>query len=476
MIVNKFLAVIIIWSSIVTSGPFFSGIFHKNVVTMDYITGRLAEVKENQIEEYGTSDQVIATNMSLAIVENKAELSLVIDSRKYEFSVLLMPSYMGIYEGNTIVGVDSDSEELISFRIEREAYKIGLMQDREMLEGKTVFYLGIFEAEKNIVYYFQVELNGLDIETILQSAQEGFVDSGYTSEMMERIEVAYLTLSVGDFVMKDDSTNLVAEIDFTQQDMSVLMNDTTDMLSSAISQVKDLSKEGFVKMNGKSSRALIKGIPDSVYKSGEFEKWKKVWNGWSEKTGYAVYPMSYGLSNNGRLHYVMTYSISVDCDWDDQIFDIGYRITNNCWVLYMTNTDELTIFDSRARVAVDANVYFKSKSDEGVFTRRYYSLVKADSWIQIATKYVVGHIPYVGMIVDAYDILSGIGDVTEGKWYPFADNYELQVQEGKLIKEVYVYAEKLKQVGDCLYLVLKGDRIKSVSYGFGYSVYDPAWW
>lgn len=476
MILNKLLSILIIWSSIVTTIPFVSNDVSNIVVTMDAVKGRLAEVEEGKIEDYSTTDSVMATNVSLAIDENKADLSLIIDSQQYSFSILLLPSCLGIYAENTVIGIDSFSDELISFRIEKDAQKIGLMPNCETLEGKTVLYLGVFNDEKNVVYYFQVELRGFDIEVVIQDALEGFEDSGYTNEMMERIEVTYLTLSIAKSTMSDSGSSFSSEIEFTQQDMNLFSGETIDTLSSTISQLKEASNEGFVKTSDMSALSLINGIPDIVYKSGKLDEWKKEWNGWDEKTGYAVYPMSYGLSNSGRLHYVMTYSIPVDIDWDTQEFDIGFKITNNCWVLYMTDTEELTIFDSRARVAADANVYYKSKSDKGVFTRRYYTINKADTWFERASKFVIGYIPYVGDAVKLYETLSGSGDLTKDKWYPYADSYELQASEGKIIKEVFVYAEELKQVDDYIYLRLEGDGIHNISYGFSYNVYDPVWW
>lgn len=89
---------------------------------------------------------------------------------------------------------------------------------------------------------------------------------------------------------------------------------------------------------------------------------------------------------------------------------------------------------------------------------------------------MIGYIPYVGDAVKLYETLSGSGDLTKDKWYPYADSYELQASEGKIIKEVFVYAEELKQVNDYIYLRLEGDGIHNISYGFSYNVYDPVWW
>lgn len=91
--------------------------------------------------------------------------------------------------------------------------------------------------------------------------------------------------------------------------------------------------------------------------------------------------MRYAGTDN-RLHYVMTFSIPQNIDWDTQTFDIGFRVTNNCWVLYNVYTGDLGIFDSSARVAADVDVHYLSnniasqteKQGTGIETVRPYRL------------------------------------------------------------------------------------------------------
>ena len=473
---KKIISLVLICAMIVSLASTASATGFEQEITRSSIEGRLAETTDGSIEEFNETEAVIAQEFSLNIDGNTATLGLTILENNYTFNVLLLPSHLAAYEGLAAVGVESEEGNLISFRIEQNAMLIGLMPNCEHLEGETVLYLGIEDADEEQLYYFQIAIPDLNVNALLADVEELYNENSYTPEEIERIEVAYLTLSMAKNVDLNEKTEFASEITFNEEDGNISTEGAIDTLSIGISELKEKSAEGFVKMDGPSARSLIYGVPDDVYKSGEFDQWIRTWNGWSEKTGYAVYPMSYGLSNNGRLHYVMTYTISPYINWSTQTFDISFKITQNCWVLYLIESNELMIFDSRARVAVDPEVFYSSKTDTGVFIRRYYTVTKADTLIDRATKFVVGYIPYVGDAVNLYETLSSSGDLTANKWYPFTETYAGQVAENKIIKKVTVHAEGLKQIDDYLYLQLIGVGIYSVNYGFNYSVYDPVWW
>lgn len=445
-------------------------------VSKDYVVGRVAQISDDGIESFEETGLITGSKLSLRISDNIAHLSIMIADDEYIFEVMLLPSKLSPYVETTVVGVAPAFENLASFRIEANAKKIGLMQDCSDLSGKTVLYLGILNDNKNELYYFQVDVSELNMSSIIQSVGEAFLATGYTAEDVERLEVAYLTLSLAKPISDHSEHIFSAEANMSELEGNSCPNQDEDVFTTAFSQLKEDSENGFVKVNTLKSRSLIKGIPDEIYKSGEFDEWIYGWNGWSAKTGYMVYPMSYGLSNNGRLHYVMTYSISTNCNWDTQTFDISFKVTQNCWVLYMIDDDEVMIFDSRARIAVDPSIYYESKTEKGVFTRRYYTITKADSLVERASKVVIGYIPYVKDVAKIYEELKSKGDLTVNKWYPFEDSFELQDAQGKIIKEVKVCAEKLKQIDDYLYLRLEGTGINSINYGYNYSVYDPVWW
>lgn len=335
-----------------------------------------------------------AQEFSLNIDGNTATLSLTILEDNYTFNVLLLPSHLAAYDGEAAVGVESEEGNLISFRIEKNAKLIGLMPNCEYLEGETVLYLGIEDAAKEQLYYFQIALPDLNVDAVLADVEELYNENSYTPEEIGRIEVAYLTLSMAKNVDPSKKTEFISEFTFNKEDGNISSENAVDALSIGICELKEKSAEGFVKMDGPSAHSFIYGVPDDVYKSGEFDEWIRRWNGWDEKTGYAVYPMPYGLSNNGRLHYVMTYSISPYINWNTQTFDISFKITQNCWLLYLIESNELMIFDSTARVAADPEVFYSSQTDTGVFIRRYYTITKADTLIDRAAKFVIGYIPY----------------------------------------------------------------------------------
>lgn len=473
---SKIISLLLICAMIISMASTAAATGFEQEITRGSIEGRLADIIDGSIDEFNETEAVTAQEFSLNIDGNTATLSLTILEDDYTFSILLLPSHLAAYDGEAAVGVESGEGNLISFRIEKNAKLIGLMPNCEHLEGETVLYLGIEDAAEEQLYYFQIALPDLNIDTVLADVEELYNENSYTPEEIERIEVAYLTLSMAKNVDPNRKTEFISEITFNQEDGNISSENAVDTLSIGISELKEKSAEGFVKMDSPSARSLIYGVPDDVYKSGEFDEWIRRWNGWEAKTGYAVYPMSYGLSNNGRLHYVMTYSISPYINWNTQTFDISFKITQNCWVLYLIESNELMIFDSRARVAADPEVFYSSQTDTGVFIRRYYTITKADTLIDRATKFVIGYIPYVSDAVNLYETLSGSGDLTANKWYPFTETYAGQVAENKIIKKVTVHAEGLKQIDDYLYLQLIGVGINSVNYGYNYSVYDPVWW
>lgn len=473
---SKIISLLLICAMIISMASTAAATGFEQEITRGSIEGRLADIINGSIDEFNETEAVTAQEFSLNIDGNTATLSLTILEDDYTFSILLLPSHLAAYDGEAAVGVESGEGNLISFRIEKNAKLIGLMPNCEHLEGETVLYLGIEDAAEEQLYYFQIALPDLNIDTVLADVEELYNENSYTPEEIERIEVAYLTLSMAKNVDPNRKTEFISEITFNQEDGNISSENAVDTLSIGISELKEKSAEGFVKMDSPSARSLIYGVPDDVYKSGEFDEWIRRWNGWEAKTGYAVYPMSYGLSNNGRLHYVMTYSISPYINWNTQTFDISFKITQNCWVLYLIESNELMIFDSRARVAADPEVFYSSQTDTGVFIRRYYTITKADTLIDRATKFVIGYIPYVSDAVNLYETLSGSGDLTANKWYPFTETYAGQVAENKIIKKVTVHAEGLKQIDDYLYLQLIGVGINSVNYGYNYSVYDPVWW
>lgn len=437
--------------------------------------GRRFENNNGQIESYEQSEIVEGRNFSLAIEGNSACLSLIIDNKQLQFDLLLLPSQFAIYTGNTVIGVcdETTSEcKIVSFRIEQNALEIGLMEENIDLVDKTVLFLAIEDTIKREINYFQIPLS-INFPLVYNTVNSRYIDTDYSAAEIEKKEVSYLTLSNR---ASDEDTFVSTITTISESDLSNNAEniDSSDELVDAIKDIKDASQYGFVQLSNSKSKSseLINGIPDDVYKSGAIGVWKKEWSGWDKKTGYAVYPMYYAGTSN-RIHYVMTYSISKDSDFSNQEFDIGFKITENCWVLYLVEDDEVAIYDSRARVAVDPQITCISNTERGVFTRRYYTIVKADTLIDRASKIIIGYIPYLGDVATIYETLTSNDDLTQNHVYPYGDNFEQQEDEKKIIQEVSVCAEGLKQIDDYLYLKLCGDSISSVNYSFSYTIYDP---
>ena len=189
---------------------------------------------------------------------------------------------------------------------------------------------------------------------------------------------------------------------------------------------------------------------------------------WLRGLSYAIcrYEQSYTLYND------ILYFTKID--WDDQSFDIAFTILDNCWVLYFASSDEAVVYDSRAVVAVDPEVFYSAKSEYGIFTRRYFTIKKNSTFADRVSSVVLNYIPYLSDVVQITRTLTG-EDLDANRWVAFPDTYELQQSAGIIINKVIVYGTGLKQKEDQLYLKLEGTDINSVNYGFDYDVYKPLW-
>ena len=274
--------------------------------------GRKFSVENEGIESYESSEIACAENLSLVINGNSADLLLVIENHQLNFELLLLPSQFAVYKGNTIIGLSIEgclNYNVASFRVEKNAFQIGLMEENYSLVDKTVLYLGIENLLTNEIYYFQLELPCFDFAPVFQVVNTYYDSTKYSPDEVERIEASYLTLSSTKSQKNTSPTTISIEGSLSEESGNVEYSSGNHALSETLRNIKEISKNGFVKMNNTNSRSLINVIPDEVYKSGELYKWKKAWNGWTEKTGYAVYPMQYAGTSN-RIHYIMTFYIS----------------------------------------------------------------------------------------------------------------------------------------------------------------------
>lgn len=438
-------------------------------------SGRMFSVDAGYVESYETSEPVSAKEVNVDINGGRAILELEMNGCQLNYQIKLLPSQFGMYKGNTIIGVAQNSSyaySVVNFRIERNANKIALMQDNLSLENRTVLFLGLYNSVDNRVAYFQIELEHLDFDSVYNEVNTQFEDSTYSSEDVERIEVSYLTMAVAKQERTSNVTTFTETGTALASDGNIENVAGSDVLSDTLQDLKEMSKNGLINLD---SRSLINGVPDNVFKSGDFDKWVYGWNGWDSKTGYMVYPMRYAGTEN-RLHYVMTFYISQSMNFDTQKFDMGFTVSNNCWVLYNVYNRDLGVFDTSARIAVDPEVYYKSNSQRGVFTRSYYTLNKEGSMMKNIAKVIIAYIPYLSDVYNSYDILTAKESTLTNKVYPYPDNYDNQKEQGELINEIHAGAEGLKAIKDYLYMELTGSEIKSVTYKWIYSVYDPVWW
>ena len=448
-------------------------------VRISNISGRKFPVSNGHVQSYGLSQPAEAEDLSLCIASNHAKLSVIIGGKQLDFDIQLLPSQFAIYKGNTIIGVQSNIDpeyKIASFRIEHSAYEIGLMEDNLELSNKTVLFLGVEHLPNSEIFYFQVEIF-IDFAAIYAEVSRCYCSTEYTPADIEKIEISYLTLRpVSNDGNQSKRQSVPTTISSKFLDATAVRSNSTakefDELSTAIERIKNASKDGFVKVNNTRGDSLINGIPDDIYKSGALEVWKRAFDPFSTGVGYLVYPMQYAGTPN-RLHYAMTFMLTKSLDYPGQEFDIGFRITQNCWVLYYAADDEVVIFNSQARAAVDVELSYETDDEYGVFTRRRYSLVKADTLWDLASKIVTGYYPTANAISLIYETITGGEALENNADYHYGDNYAQQVNQEEIVKKVTVLAEGLRQVGDYITLTLKGNSITTAYYLLRYWPYDP---
>lgn len=437
-------------------------------------TGRSFSIEQGQLEEYESSEVVEAKDINLDIEGAIIDLTLELENDVLNFQLELFPSQFGPYKGNTVIGVSTRENlnyNIVNFRIEKNANSIALMKENLFLTNATVLFLALRSVSTNEIFYFQIELKNFDFEVLLEAANTQFTNSMYTVKDMEMIEVSYLTMNSTKSVRSLNSTTFTKTGTISKVEGNIKCDVEDDTLSDTLNDLKEMCKNGLINVNTRAS-SLINGVPDEIYKKGAFDEWQSGFNGWGTKTGYEVYTTRYGGTDN-RFNYVMTFSIPQTIDWDDQIFDIGFRITNNCVVLYNVYTQYLGVFDSSAYITVDANVHYASNSYNGVFTRRYYTSNKNSYELSNITKVIVGYVPYLADIAYLYEELTASSATTTNKVYPYGDNIEAQASEGKIVREVGVCEKGLKQKTDFLYMKLNGSKIEDVDYGYKYTCYAP---
>lgn len=397
------------------------------------------------------------------------------------FYLELYQSQLGIYRGNTLIGIEENelnNYKVVNFRIENSANTMALLDKNINLQGKSVLFFGVYNKKLNLTYYVQVPLTDINLDYIADNLNN--TNNGYSAEEIEKREIAYISLNF-DNRIKRSTKNDFETLDISSENTYDVyekrsleyVGEVID-IGDTLDELKEISHGSFIEEK-RIPKSLINGIDDSVFKSGRFNTWKTKFNGWSLKSGYAVYPMRYAGTNN-RVHYVMTYLISDKQDYGTQQFDISYKVTNNCWVLYNVNNRTLSIFDSRARIVTDPYVYYKSNTATGVFNRRYYTYNLNGYNKSNILKAIIGYIPYAGAVSNLYDQLTSTSATTTNKWYPYGDSYNIQKNERYIVREVKAYGRGLKEKYDYILLKLEGDGIRNISWGFNADFYDPTWY
>jgi hypothetical protein len=390
----------------------------------------------------------------------------------YKGEIELYQSNMQHNLNNVIVGKDANNDDysIINFRLEKVAESITLLKPNLALEGKTVLNLAIANKHENKIYYFQIEIKDINFDSIYNSIKS--ISYKTDDEELSKMEMKQMTFENSSKIFGiDNKTSSVLKYNLIQDEktgvnkMDILndedyetINIEEDTFNNLAQQTKELGRLHYEDLK---TRSLLTSVPDSIFKSGEFDKGHFGGDSWNSRR-YYYYPMRFAGTDN-RLTYVMSYTTPDSANNSIQEYDLSFKVRDNVWVLYNVYNEELGIFDERGRIEADAKITYKIKSSDtkGVFTRRYYTYVRGAYDKKNIYKLVVGYIPYANEIDKIYSAITAKSETATHKWFPWEDNYEEQKADEYIVKEVTVEAKDLKKTNDYLYLKLKGDHITS---------------
>jgi len=443
------------------------------------------EVKpeKNEMYQIESGRAAVFSGGEMKTIQSEEELSVIFDQQQVHYSdgkmalkfvmntatehknvdieVKLYPSQISLFKHNTIVGKMvsiNDPFDLLSFRIEKNSTSSTLLKPNLYMEGHTVLTVGVFNKNTNVTYYYQQLADELNIDEMIYGASKNLSQDGLLEEDLINIEQDYLLL-------KPQNHNSLLEEGLQAQ------HNIIGTLSS--DQGEDQNNTNTIKQSlDLASNSLLYRVPDSIFKSGEINKWYN-FNNTSDPAPYAYSYITFKFAGtDNRLTYIVFLDLPVNVNWGGQEFSLQLTVRDNVSVLYNVYTGDMGLFGDDNRIKVnDIALTQTSKTKDGVFNARYYTGYKTGSRIWNIAKAIISWIPYIGTAPTSYDYLTASGDTETGKWftYPSTAKAQSNAYNGKIINEIAVQDSGLKNKNDYFLLQTKGNEIDSITWGFSFS-------
>lgn len=370
-------------------------------------------------------------------------------------SVSLYPSQVKLFRGKALIGkVESinDPYELLSFRIENDSSTHTLMRPNLYMEGHIVLTVGLLDHSTNDIYYLQQIVDDLNFTQMLSDAENSYATNNVSSQYLIDLEKDYFRLKSHN--SRSDATEQVVITGTVNKDQTQL--NQSDSNSGSI-----------------RTTSLLYKVPDSIFKSGSFNKWFSYKNTAAPAYCYSYITYNFAGTNN-RLTYIVFIDIPVDNDFSYQEFSLQLTVRDNVSVLYNVYDDSLCLFGDDNRIKINnINLKHNSNTINGVFNKRYYTGVKTGSPIGNIIRAIITWVPYASQALSSYEYLTSSSETCTNQWYAYHTTAELQrdANNGKIVDEITAEYSGLKQNNDYFLLITRGNAINSITWSYTYTPY-----
>jgi hypothetical protein len=450
---NKIVKSIIIGSILLI---FVSGVFANDEgLTYKYTANNDVIFKggdmDNKLSVYTPSLDILYKN-------GKLNITLTMDNNFYkgniDLSAVLYPSQVEMFKDKALIGIGENittNFELLCLRIDSPATSWTLPQSKLYMEGHKVIMIGILNQSTDDIYYLQQIVDDLDFNQMSGDAKNNYIKNNISDEELIRIESNYSILKSKKMLENIPTQTVGGE-------MTVKKNSSQSQLNQSTSTASDGN--------------LVYRIPDSIFKSGDFDTWHLHDDYSTAARLYYTWITYHYYGTDNRSTYIIVFDVVLNFDSMER-FSTQMTVRDNVSVVYNINNKTLGLSGDNNRVKANNMILqHTSNSTYGVLNGRYYTGKKTGSKIGNIIRAILAWVPYASSAISSYDYLTSSSDTSTNTWFTYPTTAQEQkiAYDGQTIKQITAQDSGFKLKNDYFLLVTTGDNINSLTMYFHY---DP---
>lgn len=404
----------------------------------------------NSKEQFETKAEQFKINYS----NGELDLSLKINNleKPIDLNVSLLPGQLDFFKNNVLLGSKDtidEQYELESFRIEENTTNDTLLRPNLHLEGETVLSLGIKNKKTNDIYYLQQSIDNANVEQMMKDSKINLNTSDYDTKSIQDLELDYLLLGKDPSKIGKDKVKSSTKVDDSDNPANITDNNA----------------DPFGIVDGR--------VPDSIFKSGEFDEWNHSTN-WESEAPYTYSYITFRFAGTeNRLSYIALFNLVRNNNFNNQDFSFNFDLAENVSVNYNVYNDEIFLFgdDNRLR-ANDVEIRHESGNVNGIFWSREYAGRTTGSFLSNIGKAILVWVEPGSKVVDTVDELTAPTQTETGNKYTYESTVEGQeTAHGRIIDQMALFdSGSIKNNNDYLLLEVEGTDINRIRQGFTYTI------